>query len=290
MALSLMELVNQKKAALNRNTQRTVNPPEKKSRWRILPSWREGGDPTFYHDFGQHFIKDSGGNIKAVYVCVDKTYGKPCQVCDALRHAIKATEDDAMVELLKSAGSSHRILVNALQVDGDNPKDPVILALSPKTFDEFLNIIKEWGEDVLTLEKGMDIVIERTGKGLQTKYSVTPGAGSKPVDPEVMKRITNLDDYVAQESEEQAKRALANLSAVAGMLPPPTAAKPTMADLSVDEVDETLDIPVESKRVADDTTVAAATPTPPAVEKPVEKTTAPTSGDTELDDLLAELG
>lgn len=287
MALSLMELVKQKRADLNRNSQRTVQPPEKKSRWRILPGWRKD-DPTFYHDFGQHFIKDAAGAVKAVYVCVDKTYGKPCQVCDSLSHAIHATEDDAMVELLKQANANKRVLVNAIRVD-EGDREPAVLALSPKTFDEFLKIIDEWGESVLSLDKGMDIVIERTGKGLQTKYSVTPGAKSEPVDPAVMKKITNLDEFVAQESEEQAKRALANLSAVTGMLPAPAAKKPTMADLSVEEVDETLDIPAESTRVADDAKVAVATATE-APAAPAAETKAPAADTSELDDLLAELG
>lgn len=299
---SLMELIAQKKAALKSgNRQKTVKPSEGRSRWRILPSWRpagaEGSD-QFWHDFGQHFIKDNTGAIKAVYVCVDKTYGKPCQVCDALQTAIRSSGDDAMVNMLKEAGAGHRILVNALQVDGDNPTEPAILELAPGVFAEVLNIISEWGADVLDLANGKDIVIERTGKGKLTKYSVQIGAKSQPVDPSVMKKVVNLDEYVAQESEEQAKRAIANLNAVAGMLPAPSAGtgKPSLSDLSVDDVDdaalaalEGVSAKVPEAAPAKVTEEPAKVTEEPAKAAAVEPSQA-TTGDSELDDLLAELG
>lgn len=289
MALSLMELIAQKKAALKSgNRQKTVKPPEGRSKWRILPGWRTDGDPTFYHDFGQHFIKDGTDTLKAVYVCVDKTFGKPCEVCGALEHAIKNTSDDTMVELLKKSKASGRVLLNALHVDGDKPTEPQILELSPNTFAEFLNIVQEWGAEVLDLDGGKDVIIERTGKGLQTKYSLQVAAKSVVVSADTMKKVVNLDEYVAQESEEQAKRALANLNAVAGMLPSPTAAKPSLADLSVDgvDIDDAALAAIEgvATPVHEEAAPVAAAPAPTAAAAPAS------TGDSELDDLLAELG
>lgn len=288
MALTLMELIAQKKAALKSgNRQKTVKPPEGRSRWRILPGW-DAANPAFYHDFGQHFIKDNTDTLKAVYVCVDKTYGKPCDICAALGAAIRATTDDDQVKILEKSKASGRILLNALQVDGATPNEPAILELSPNTFAEFLNIVTEWGVEVLDLVGGKDIIIERTGKGLQTKYSVQVAAKSADVSADVMKKVVNLDEYVAQESAEQAQRALANLNAVAGMLPAPTA-KPSLADLSIDDIDDAALAELEgtATRVADE---------PAAAAKPAEKAAAvatpaaATTGDDELDNLLAELG
>lgn len=297
MALSLMELIAQKKAALKSgNRQKTVKPPEGRSKWRILPGWRTDGDPTFYHDFGQHFIKDGTDTLKAVYVCVDKTFGKPCDVCSALDHAIKNTSDDAMVELLKKSKASGRVLLNALHVDGDKPTEVQILELSPNTFAEFLNIVQEWGAEVLDLDGGKDIIIERTGKFLQTKYSLQVAAKSVVVPADTLKKLHNLDEYVAQESEEQAKRALANLNAVAGMLPAPTVAssKPSLSDLSVDGID--ID---DAALAAIEGTAARVESTPPfepdapkatATKAAAAPAAADSTGDSELDDLLAELG
>lgn len=276
--MNLMELINSKKAALSQGKkQKTVKPPQDRSRWRILPGWNKD-NPTFFHDFGQHFIKDGTGEMKAVYMCVDKTYGKPCQICSAISHAIRASSDDAMVDLLKQAGASGRVLVNALQISGDTPGDPVILELAPSTFNEILGILQEWGADVLDLQNGKDIIIERNGKGKLTKYAVQIASKSEPVPADVMKRVANLDEYVAQESAEQAARALANLTAVAGVLPAPTAArKPALADLSIEDVDSTLEMPGEPKHVA------------PATKAPAAKV-ADSTGDDELDALLEGLG
>lgn len=283
--MNLMELINQKKAALSAGRrQKALKPTEGRSRWRILPGW-DKGNPAFFHDFGQHFIKDNTGTIKAVYVCVDKTYGRPCQVCGAISTAIRASGDDAMIAMLKEAGASGRVLVNALHIDGEDPTKPEILELAPGTFNDFLSILQEWGSDVLNLTGGKDIIIERTGKGKQTKYSVQIAAKSADVDPGVMKKVVNLDEYVAQESEEQANRALANLSAVSGILAAPVAPrKPSMADLSVpgDDIDETLTIPGEPAAAKP---AVAATPTPAPAATPIDST-----GDPELDALLEGLG
>lgn len=291
---SLMELIAKKKQDINAGKrQKTVKPPENRSRWRILPTWRKEGE-QFWHDFGQHFIKDGKGDLKAVYVCVDKTYGRPCQVCDAIGAGIRASSDDDMVKMLKEANAAARILVNALHIDGDNPNEPVILELGPMAFNEILNIVTEWGADVVSLDKGMDMVIERTGKGMQTRYSVNVASKSQPVDAAVMKKIVNLDEYVAQESEEQARRALMNLSAASGMLPAPSATpagKPSMAELTVEDVDATLSIPgavpVEATPVAAATAVETVTATPAAAAAPAASAA---TGDAELDNLLAELG
>lgn len=279
---ALMDLINKKKAALSSSKRaKTVKPQDGRSRWRILPTWRKDPNEQFWHDFGQHFIKDASGEIKAVYVCVDKTFGKPCEVCSSIQHAVRNSEDDTMVALLKEAQASGRVLVNALQIDGEDPSTPQILELSPGTFAEVLNIIQEWGAEVIDLKDGKDIVIERSGKGKLTKYSVNIGAKSAPVNPDVMKKVTNLDEYVAQESEDQAKRALANLSAIAGLLPAPgSKPKPTttsaLTDLPLDlDEDATLEIPGEPKS-------KTATVSAPAA--------ADTTGDDELDNLLAELG
>lgn len=280
---SLMDLIKQKKAALNSgNRAKTVKPPEGRSRWRILPTWRKAeGETQFWHDFGQHFIKDSTGSLKAVYVCTDKTYGRPCKVCDAIQQGMHATTDDAMVELLKESKASGRVLCNALHIDSDKPGDPHILELSPNTFAAVLSVIEEWGDKVLSLgADGMDIIIERTGKGLQTKYSVQIAAKSNAAPADVMKRITDLDEYVKQESLEQEQRALTNLSAVAGLLGAPSTAAGAGAKPSLSTVDDGPDL---TNLVDDSPSVSPAQAAPSA--EPVGST-----GDAELDDMLAALG
>ena len=284
---SLMELLKQKKAALtSNNRQKTVKPNEGRTRWRILPGWRpEGAENAdiFYHDFGQHFIKDASGTLKAVYVCVNKTYDKPCQICGAIEHAIATSRDDTMVELLKDSKAGQRILMNALAIDSPNPSDPVILEVAPTVFVGILNIIEEWGIEALSLDKGNDIIIERSGKGLLTKYTVQVAAKSAAVDPSVMKRIANLDEYVAQESTEAANRALTNLSAVAGLLPT-SSASAGKSSAAVVPADHLRDISM------DDDDFPEATKSAPAPVAAASAVATVGGDDAELDALLAELG
>lgn len=284
--MDLLKLIAQKKASMNASKrQKTIKPADGRSRYRILPSWKPEAesDGAFWHDFGQHFIKDMAGDLKVVYVCTDATYGKPCEICGGIEHGIRASTDDVMNKVLKDAKASKRILLNVLHIDGETPEEPQILECAPTVFNEICGIIQEWGADVIDLEKGKDVIIERSGKGLQTKYSVQVAAKSKAVNPSVMKKVANLDEYVAQESEEQSRRALANLSAIAGALPAPTA-RPSLRDMSVDEDDEAL----RSVEIASSAEMKKAETA--KVAKPVVIEAEATTGDDDLDNLLAAIG
>lgn len=218
----LMELLRQKKKDMSRG-KRTIKPLPGRNKYRILPTWRTTGDPVFYHDFGQHFIKDTTDVLKAVYMCVDKTFGHSCPVCDQIARGIMASKDDVTTKALKGAEASHRVLLNVLALDSDTPTEPQVLEVSPTVFTGILGLIEEWGVDMIDLDKGTDIIVNREGTGLLTKYTVQVAAKSNPVPASVMKKIENLDEFVAQESAAVAQKALASVSQVAGLLSMPAA-------------------------------------------------------------------
>lgn len=218
MATSIMDIVRAKKQAIQAESGRrdkTHKPQNGKNRYRILPGWRKEDDPTFYHDFGQHFIKNTEGELQTVYVCSEKTFNNDCPICREIQRAISSAKDDSVLKALTEAKSKGRVLMNALHRDGDNPDAPVILDLTPGTFAQVLNIMEEWG-DITSLDEGIDIVIERSGKGINTEYNVQPAAKSKPVPASVLDKLYNLDEYVQQEFDAGKNKALAALSAVAG--------------------------------------------------------------------------
>lgn len=223
---TLKEIMAAKKAQIAEQSGRrtpTVKPSVGKSRFRILPSWRGVSDPTIYHDFGQHFIKDAKDQMLAVYVCVDKTFGKPCAVCDAIRDGIFSSVNDDEKDLLKKANASSRILLNALQVERD-ANTPVILELSPTTFNKLIDIyqenVDEDNEDfnILTdMNDGVDVIITRSGTGINTEYSVQPALkGSKPVSKSVLEKLNNLSEHCAQEYEQGLLKATAAVRATIG--------------------------------------------------------------------------
>lgn len=208
---TLKELMAAKKAQIaessGKRTQ-TVKPGMGKTRFRILPSWRGVSDTQFYHDFGQHYIRTSSDAKPIVYVCVEKTFSRPCVICDGLRDGFSKVKDDASKKLIRDCFASNRILVNALEIDKDK-STPVILELSPTTFDKVIDIIQENADEdnedfniVTDMDNGVDIIITRSGTGLSTEYGVQPALkGSSPVNKSVLANINNLDQFVAQEQE-----------------------------------------------------------------------------------------
>lgn len=229
----LMELLANKKKSMKK-AEKTVKLKPGKNRVRILPGWRAvdpktgainpEGDPTFFHDFGQHFIKDSADQLQAVYLCNHATYGKPCEVCSALASASRGVTDDETLEVLAKARASSTILVNALMLDSDQPNTPVILELKRGVFGKLVEIIEEWEGKPLDPEMGQEIIMTREGTGLTTKYDAQIGPKVYKVPASALTQLHNLDEYVAQESEEQKRKAIAAVNSVAGFLPAPSGA------------------------------------------------------------------
>jgi hypothetical protein len=282
-----MELLAKRKAATG--GAKTIKPKAGRNRYRILPGWRTNGDPTFFHDFGQHFIKDAAGQVKAVYICADKTFGRPCEVCDAVAQGIAASTDDVTKKRIEEAKSSGRVLLNVLELDGTQPTVPQILEVAPSVFNGkkgvggIIALFDEW-PNMLDPNTGHDIIVEKSGSGLDTAYSVQIAGSSKPVPAEALTKLVDLDAYVMQENAQAQQRALASVRAVAGLpaptqtyapaaLPPGAANAYTAQEPAPWEADDTLDIgslsnPVAAAAVAQP--VAAPAPAPAAPAATVE--------------------
>jgi hypothetical protein len=277
--------------------ERTIRLPDGRSVWRILPSWRGVDDVTIAHSFGQHFVKDAAGELKAVHLCLDKTYGKECPICDALTNAIKNSDDETQ-KILQESRASNRFLVNAYQVVKDKTPEVVILELPPSVFelindlidqkadeqeveDEDGNFITQPGVDMLDVKKGYNVVITKTGKGLNTKYSVATANNPTRVLPELLENLHDLDVYVKQEHAETELKALNVLDRVATgrALPSPQSA----GGLDLDD-DDILDGEFEEEEEEAPKPKAAAKPKTAAKPKP-----APVEEDDELDDMLGDL-
>lgn len=308
---ALLELLKQKKQAIDASRKgRTEKVPDGTSRWRFLTSWRGAGDAQFWHDFGSHFVKDHTGTTKAVYICTEKTFNRPCAVCEAVANGIKGATDDATLKALTDAKSGSRVLVNAMHLDSSEPHKVHILELPPTVFEQLVTIATEWeegGQGILGVS-GRDVVINRSGTGKNTKYVVQVSPKAMEVPASAFKPH-DLDAYVAQESVEQMQRAIGQVRAVAGLLPGPasTSGLPLAAAGAASFVDEEPAAAPPPRRAAaepapafedvPDLGEAAAAPPPRRAEPaaaPAPAAPAPAAaaggGDSELDDLLASLG
>jgi hypothetical protein len=302
---SLLDLINAKKQQLAAgNRRKTIKPAPGTGRYRILPSWR-GANQQFWHDFGQHFVKNEAKELKAVYMCTAKTFGKDCPVCDAISQGIKAATDDSTMDILKDARSSGRILVNAIHLDGPEATrgEVQILELPPTAFTMIINIAKEWEEaeeSLFDLSKGKDLLITREGEGLKTKYTVQVAAKTMPLPSGAGSKLHDLDEYVAQESSEDQLRALNQVRSVSGLLAAPSTARaiPFKGAAALEEADDpyatatppkkAIAAPVAAPDVSD-VPVKPAKAASPVLAASAAAVAAVSTGDDELDDLLANL-
>ncbi len=228
----LQELMKQKKAALKQK-QKTLKPENGTRRFVILPGWRKGDEHIYFHEFGMHFIKDAAGELKAIYPCLDATYGRPCPVCDGVAAAIRATTDDSMVKILEEAAcglKKQKYLLNVLALDSTDPDVPQILEVPKTVYKEIVELMGGWSESIFDPNEAQIITISRDGTGLLTKYSVQVSPKKHPIPKGVMAKLNNLDDYVAQENEEAARRAIGAINNVAGLLPAGSRDKPSISD------------------------------------------------------------
>jgi hypothetical protein len=188
--------------------EKTGKLPPGNSRWRILPHWA-GKDEMPSQDYGAHFVKNKAGEVIAVYICTLRTFGKPCEICDELNTAIASASDPELKKQLEEAKSAQRYLLNAVRLNPTTRKydDAVtLLEVSSPVVTGILSVAMNYAEsdgvNIFDLKEGFDVMIDRQGTGLNTKYNVMPAPKSSSIDPSYMEKITNLDTYVAQEHEE----------------------------------------------------------------------------------------
>lgn len=284
-----------------------------RNRYRILPGWDAANPEVFWQDFGQHYIKGVDGKIKAVITCQDKSFGDVCPVCNAIDRAIPMTHDDMTLKLLESAKAGAKVLFNVVEPESDKPNEVKILAVAPSVFlgagrgtdkvGGILQLIEEAAEEginMFDLNEGFDIIIQKSGEGLSTRYSVSRAMKSKSVNPEVLKKLHNLKAY-AEEAPSALTKAVGFVNASVGLLEAPAAsgsysAPRSAAPTGLDAVDMDV-IEVAMSKIPETVVVDAAPVETVVAVAPVAAATAPVAAptakagdDDDLAALVASLG
>lgn len=216
---NLSDMIKDKRKSLQGNRGRATSMKPGKNIVRILPSWREkvgGEEQQFWHDYGMHFIKaPASDKTAAVYVCSDKTFNKPCEVCELIRDGLAEGTDTETMESLKGSRSSHRILFNAV-IEGVDTA-PVVAEVPAGVWENILAFAEENGFGFLIdKDGGHQIIIEKTGAGIATRYSVMPKMAANPVTPATMAGIHDLDAFVDQENEDGRVKAVESTRRLVG--------------------------------------------------------------------------
>jgi hypothetical protein len=250
--MSLLASLKNAKAKYSRNAADSYRLKEGKTRLRIIPyigkGKQTGPNGEFHCDVGVHWIKTAlGGKPVAVVGDCETTYGTHNPINDAIDAAaqVAKTVDDEMVKLVSEWKARKSVLMNALirtKGSSDASEDEVkILELTPTTFGDLCGkietFIDEGGaaeDEVLSLSDGIDIIIEKTGRGMDTRYSVMPAPGkSAPVDPSVVEKVNDLPEFIRSRyfrGEEQ--KALSAIEAVTGISAPRLGVRPATAMLT----------------------------------------------------------
>jgi hypothetical protein len=240
-----------------------------------------------------------------VYICTDKTFGRPCAICDSVgkRSAIRrATREEAV----RGSPQQRPRARQRLHIDGPTPNEVQILELAPSAFNGkkgvggIISLFTDW-PDLLDPIKGSDIIIERSGTGKDTAYGVSAVPG-KPLDPKILEKLQDLDKFVQQESEQAQVRALGVVATLSGL------PAPTLAALPQPKADIPQPAPIVVAPAATETApvipAAATTARPwprspqpqvgpgscPGRSGPAPAANASSTGDAELDALLRDLG
>lgn len=232
MALNLAKIKENRKKAKEESSRRNANYfsfQPGRNIVRIMPPW-EGAD-DFSRPMGKHW--NLGPEGKTNVFCPKHTAGLPCPICEELDAIWKTKPDDATKEWLKNVGASQRYYVNL--VDLNNLEEGVQIGELPKSvLEEIWNIMVDEDTglgDITDWDEGFDLIIEKTGKGIGTRYSVrakrSPTAISKA---EYEPALVNLDSFVKTESYANLKLIYeGKTSESAGVLPAPAAEPVTTA-------------------------------------------------------------
>lgn len=215
----LLQSAKQKKEAI-KSREKTLKPKAGPNNYVILGDWDQARNEIFYREFGQHFVKDANDDLKAVHICLSKTYQQDCPICNALSEAANHVTDDAQIKVLDNAKAKQTYLLNVLEVDENGKHDgqPKILEVGYTVFSGILDLMEDWGEAIFDPENPQIITVNRDGTGFNTKYNVLPkGTKRANVTPDVLKKLNDLDDYVNQANDEKKRLATNTIRGLVGL-------------------------------------------------------------------------
>lgn len=212
--------------------------PRGMSSIRILPPWDPTGRialPVYMHP-----IEYQGEGMKYKkykWTCVNRTFGKPCKICDGI-HALA----ESGVDIEKWEASRREFYMNVIvmydpvyDADIKRGKQPseaggvapgtMVIMRTPKTIYDWVvsQITNPMIGDITNVENGIDVYVEKKGEGLGTAYTATLSPnGRTPIPPEYLEKIEeiyNLDEIFSTGfDEEQINKLVNHLRQSAGFM------------------------------------------------------------------------
>lgn len=206
---------------------------------RILPG--KTNPDEFEHPVGKHWVKDPGSReVLAVAADLSIISGgtETCPVREMIQKAWNNAKRQGIKELedhWKDCLGYSRRAMNISVFDGDSsvtPQQPQLWEASEQLYDNVVSILQEFIEanpetsPFDLSEKGLTLVIERTGSGKNdTKYAVRPAMKGRAIPQEAIDAMVDLKAYAyADATPERQTRALEALQQITGLAVSPKAA------------------------------------------------------------------
>lgn len=159
---------------------------------RILP---EAGEMEyFFQEVGRHYLPDK----KMVYCPDFTTAGElDCPVCELVSD-LYGVGDASSRELASKIRVRKMYWMNIVARDGDKTEGPFIYTPGVTVFSTVAALINDpdYGE-IYDAYEGIDIMVERSGTGLETSYQVVPKRKSTPLvedEDEIQKILDKVRD------------------------------------------------------------------------------------------------
>lgn len=203
--------------------------PSGMSSVRILPPWDPSGRvalPVYMHPI--EYKDDSMSYTKYNWTCVNKTFNKPCPICEGLQELSAAGVDISNWEANRRQFYLNALVMHDPTFDnkgkGTAPGTHVLMK-APKTFYDWLigQITNPMIGDITSITNGIDVYITKEGSGLGTSYSMTLSPNGRTAIPqEYLEKIESLYDldeiFSAGFEKEQIDKLVNHLKRSAGVL------------------------------------------------------------------------
>ena len=171
---------------------------------RILPP--KGDSDMFYSEGFLHFGLGEDG--KTAVTCL-KTFDKKCPICEYI-DSIKNSKNKEDKEFVNNAKATKRIYINVLNRDSDDEEEtPKVLPIGKMILKQLIDIIcdPDYG-DITDFDEGRDVTITKSGKGMNTEYSVLAkpknSVASEQYDEEELDELLpDLESLFVEKSEEE---------------------------------------------------------------------------------------
>ncbi len=176
-------------------------PKEGKNQIRILPPYSDEG--VWMYELALHYGFTDAEDRKRAYPCMRQWKQEKCPACDAIAELKKVDGGSKAADRLRARSKYYVNLI-----DRRVGEDKVfIYGFSGKMMNEILSYDddEDYG-DLTNPKKGFDIILEKTGSGLTTRYAIRIKPKSTPAGD-----FPDLFDLEAEVPNEITAREMADL-------------------------------------------------------------------------------